>query len=358
MTYIVGVRNQGVGVLISDTRISFGHQGRNAFDRSLKSGQLFRGCMYAGSGFVAPMRRFIIRFKARCGSRAAWDDFGSFATSYTEHAPGQAFQLLLMSRHSGQSQFYLYESETNTITERQDYITLGSGSAVLDEYLGQFRNERNNMIVKYLQDHDAPLWFFGYYYCLALLEFVQGDAYDAANKHGVGGVFHFSYQDNKLEHRQHPAVYVIVRVMPENRTLIQTLYRVTFEEMALVVEDGTKRSFTISVDSAASPQVIGLSKAETSALEQRVFQGALQQPFYNFLGAGFADEARRGNWVDHINYGNDPYLLTREAIHSDVLKRFVEGMADGSLPKRFAEELKRLPTSDSSGRASLDSPNG
>jgi hypothetical protein len=260
-----------------------------------------------------------------------------------------------MSRHSGQSQFYLYDSATNEIIEEGDYITLGSGKDVMDEYLRAFRKERNEMIMAHLREHDAPLWFFGYYYCLALMEFVQGDAYDAANRHGVGGVFHFSYQDNELEHRQHPAVYVIVRVMPENRTLVHTLYRVTFEKMALVVEDGTKRSFTISVDAAASPQVAELSHADVKDLEQRVFQAALQQPFYNFLGAGFADEARRGNWADHINYGNDPYLLTRETIHSDVLKAFVEGMADGSLPTRITKELKRLPTSDSSGRTSLRS---
>ena len=336
MTYIVGVRNGDTGILISDTRVSFGRRRQNGFNYSLKSGLLFPGCGYAGTGFTEPMRRFIARFKNRTRPNATWAVFSEFASSYTEHKPDQPFQLVLMSRHSGESRFYLYESATGTISEQPEVVTAGSGKVVLDQFLHDFRRERNDMIVAHLREHDAPLWFCGYYYCLALMELAQGDMYNDLNRHGVGGVFHFSYQDSQREHRQHPAVYVIVRVMPENRTLLHTLYRVTFEQMALVIEEGSTRSFNISVDAAAWPGAAALDERGVADLKERLFNGALNQPFYNFLGVGFADEARRGNWVDHINFGNDPYLLTRAAIQSDVLKRFVEGVADGSVQRQLA----------------------
>ena len=339
VTYVAGIRNGDVGVLLTDTRTSFGARGEKGFNFSLKTGLLFRGCVYAGCGYVEPMRRFITRFKRRLGTTGTWEAFTTFATSYTEHVPGLPFQLVLMSRHSGESRFYHYDSTKGEISEQPDGMTIGSGTEILDRYLQTLREERNEMFVAYLREHSAPPWFFGYFYCLALMEYVQGDKYTEANRYGVGGVFHFSYQDSQSEHRQHPAVYVIVRVMPETKTLLYTLYRVTFEEMALVIEDGTTRSHNISIDGAAWPRAASLDKRQRTELHDRLFQGAINQPFYNFFGAGFVDEARRGNWVIHINYGNDPHLLTRSSLDQEALKSFVAGIADGSLQKRLAESM-------------------
>lgn len=335
MTYVVGVRNADVGVLICDTRVSFGPRKSEGFNYSLKSGLLFPGCLYAGSGYTSPMRKFIARFKRRVNAGATWETFLDFAAEYTEYESAYSFQLLLMSRHSGASKFYLFESTTGTITEQPEFVTLGSGKEILDKHLSSFRNERNEMIMKHLREHDAPFWFFGYYYCLGLMELAQGDMYNNLNNHGVGGVFHFSYQDHQTEHRQHPAVYLVIRVIPERRTLLHTLYRVTFAQMALVVEDGSTQSFNISIDEAAWPPVAKLDLLGRAKLKKRLVNDALDQPFYNFLGAGFADEARRGNWVDHINYGNDEYLISRNTINSDMLKRFVEGMVDGSIQQHL-----------------------
>jgi hypothetical protein len=132
-----------------------------------------------------------------------------------------------------------------------------------------------------------------------------------------------------------------VSAFEEKRVITYTLYRVTFEEMALVVENGAERSFSTSTDEAAWPAVAQLDSAARSDLGARLQAGDLAQPFYNFLGLGFAHEALRRNWLIHLNLGANEYALTRSDIRSEAITRFTQGCITGELKAKIESAINR-----------------
>lgn len=341
MTYVIGIRSNDTSAVICDSRVSFGKS--EGMNYMLKSGLLFPGCHYAAVGYTKPMRQLVIRLKEYLTGRNTfngfWDKFVGFVKNYDGFDANHAFQLLLMSRHTGRSTLYLLDSASRSVTVQGDFVTLGSGKEILDPVVEEIWKERHVEIMELLQEQEAPTWFFGYFYCLALMEYVQGVAYDTLNRAGVGGVFHFSYQTTKEEYRQHPAVYVIVSPFVEKKIITYTLYRITFEEMALVVENGAEQSFNILIDAAAWPAVIGLDPNERFDLKERIRRGALDQPFYNFCGVGFGSGDLRGSLCNHLNLGNNDYLFSRNAINSGFVTSLIEGLVTGTLQN---ELIKRM----------------
>jgi hypothetical protein len=291
------------------------------------------------------MRLFIVRLKTFLTGRDTpigfWNKFLGFIKSYDWFEAASPFTLLLASRHTGRSILYVFESSTQRVTEQGDFVTLGSGRLLLDPVVDRLRAERHASIKAELAERGAPAWFFGYYYCLALVEHAQGDAYAELNRVGVGGIFHFSYQTSTEECRQHPAVYVIVSAFVEKKVITYTLYRVTFEEMALIVENGAENSFSISIDEAAWPAARQRDQAARADLAERLQAGAIGQPFYNFLGLGFGSDALRQNWLTHLNLGASEYALSRSSIDSDAITHFAQGCITGELKAKITEAFQK-----------------
>ncbi len=346
MTYVVGIRDEGISAILCDSRVTFDR--RPSLNSALKSGLLFPGCHYAAVGAVEPMRLFIGRLKTFLTGRDTpigfWNSFLGFINGYDRFESAHPFTLLLMSRHTGRSTLYVFQSSTRSVTEQGDLVKLGSGKPLLDPVIDRLRAERHASIKADLAKQGAPAWFFGYYYCLALVEHAQGDAYASLNHLGVGGIFHFSYQTSTEEFRQHSAVYVIVSAFVEQKVISYTLYRVTFEEMALIVENGAEQSFSISIDEAAWLAAGRLDQAARIEIAERLQRGAMDQPFYNFLGLGFGSDALRQNWLTHLNLGANDYVLSRSAISNDAITHFAQGCITGELKANIAEALRNEPS--------------
>lgn len=341
MTYVVGLRDGDTGIVLCDSRVTFDRG--PSLNSALKSGRLFPGCHYAAVGEAEPMRRFVVRAKTFLTGRNTpvgfWNVFLGYAVAYDRFDDDRPFTLLLMSNHTGRPTFYTFESGSRAVTERGDLVTLGSGKPLLDPIINALWRERQVGIRADISERGAPEWFFGYYYCLALMEHAQGDAYAELNRAGVGGAFHFSCQTSTEDFRQHPAVYTIVSAFEQRKILTYTLYRVTFEKMALVVENGAERSFSISIDEAVWPAIAGYDHAQRTELAASLQQGALEQPFYNFLGLGFSSEALRQNWLIHMNLGANEYALSRTEIHNEAVTQFALGCATGELKEKILRAL-------------------
>mgnify|MGYP003394412197 FL=1 len=134
---------------------------------------------------------------------------------------------------------------------------------------------------------------------------------------------------------------MIVSAFVERKVITYTLYRVTFEEMALTVENGAEQSFSISIDEAAWPAAARLDEAAKAELAERLQKGAIDQPFYNFLGLGFSSDALRQNWLTDLNLGTNEYALSRSAINSDAITHFAQACITGELKAQISEALRK-----------------
>ena len=333
MTYVVGIKNGPITVTICDSRVTFDDKRREGLNYALKNGKLFPGCTYAAVGSAETMRLFVAKCKSKLNfdkhTSELWHDFLELAQN-EQFDKKKTFKLLLSSRHTGEPKFYIFDSKDSSITEEGNFVTLGSGSLLLDGFVEKLYESRNSVILEYLTRQEMPRHLFGYFYCLALMELVQGDEYQRYNKAGVGGVFHFSFQTAKAEFRQDPAVYVVVTSFPERMVNTLTCYRVCFVDMALIVEDGASNSFNMSLDSAEWTDAAKLSQIDKQVLRNHLYNKALGMPFYNFFGLGFGQDRFRGNWLPHINLAGDDYVVSRSNINNDIVNKFVEGVVNGN----------------------------
>lgn len=331
MTYVAGILSNKTCVLICDSRVSFD---ATTLDNNyaLKSGHLFPGCIYAGTcNDTNVMRDFIRRLKTLLTGRRTptefWGIFVRYFETYGGLKPDQHFQLLISSRHTGEPRLYIADSLLSSVVEQQtDVVSLGSGKQYLDPVLHKTLLDRHRSILDQIKRDKAPEWFWGYWYCLALTECAQGDLAYELNKIGVGGIFHFGYQNCAEEKRQHPAVYDIVSIFPTKHQINHYIYRATFEQMALVVENPAENVHAVCIDGAVWPKIDELNQVDRGALMEAIFQGANAQPFYYFFGLGFSDDRHRGKWLSHLNLGNNQFVVTRGKIDHPFITQYVESV--------------------------------
>lgn len=320
MTLLVGLKYKYTSILISDTRVSYEHRS-DVMDFSLKSGFLFPGCVYAATGDMSEIRKFIIKVKSDLTSKTwktykfYWEKFNTITGKYHFSINSKKnFKLLLASRAQRESILYVLDSSTGLINTCGDFVILGSGG----KFAGDIRDYWNNTKSVYEEEFRGyPSYIMGYAICQVLTILGQGEYNKIFNKYHVGGVFHFSYQDSRGEYRQGPAVYDVIHISRQDKIIVHILFRVTFEKMAMIVEYGPKKSFNISVDSAAWPKIFKLNKTEKDALISKLKIGSINQKFYEYLGVGFADEKYSDKWLYHIS-GNDEFLITRNSISSEI----------------------------------------
>jgi 20S proteasome alpha/beta subunit len=177
MTYIIGINNYGASCIICDTRISYGQSGINGSNDALKSGKLFPGCIYGAAGNSDELRKFISSMRQTQDERNTlsgfWDNFCKFVSKYN-FSKSKLFQLLLASRHTGDSKLYLLDPIEGSIKNAGNLVTIGSGKNLLDRELKEIHEQRNPKIIEYLQDQGVPIHSYPYLYCLWLMERVQG----------------------------------------------------------------------------------------------------------------------------------------------------------------------------------------
>ena len=65
MTYIIGFRQPGINAILADTLVTRRSVDGVVEERKgdLKTGLLFRGCIYGSTGSVGPIRQFVTGFQ-------------------------------------------------------------------------------------------------------------------------------------------------------------------------------------------------------------------------------------------------------------------------------------------------------
>lgn len=327
MTYIVGINNYGASSIICDTQITYGQSGLHASYDALKSGKLFPGCIYGAAGDFDEFRKFIISMRnaqpIENTLSGFWDNFCNFVSKY-KFLRSKSFQLLLATRHSGDSELYLLDSTKGSILNAGNLKTIGSGKNILDNELKEIYEHRNPNIEKYMSDEGVPIHSYPYLYCLWLMERVQGMEVSILNRNGVGGYFHFTGQTSTFEARQSPAVYVISESYPSRKEIRHWIFRIAFLENALVVDCPIEQTRLIVVDVCAWPQFNKLNIIQREQYFENIIQKAGSEQYYYFCGFGFLNPKKRKSVGFHFTTQDD-YIINRKGeILDQNIKRLIE----------------------------------
>jgi len=301
MTYVVGISQFDINAIICDTHVSWWRfnqkvKGENV---GLKNGLFFPGCIYGISGSVDDARNFIISCKSYLTGNHTlphfWEMFLEFVNSYSfPRINDSSFQLLLSSRNQGSLQFYVLDSRNSACEPCDKFISIGSGKPMLDQHVQNLVSLNTDIINKLVTvEKRLPRFTFPYLYCLWLNELSQGMDLLSLEKHHVGGIFHFLWQDIQGEHAQCPTVYVFSDADPTKKTIYSWVYRVAYAQGALVVDNPITNAREIIMDTAARPN-FGLIPSDQLNLD--IGKEIDAQPFYYFCGFGFADPKHRGEY--------------------------------------------------------------
>lgn len=320
MSYIIGLKIEGTTAIISDTRVTFGDGGGQ--DSALKTGNIFPGCIYGGAGDADAMRIFIqyvklgLTTKEKRSFSVFWDMFTDIISTFRFEDNGD-FELILSSRHSGIPELYYLNSKTKSLSKQDDFITIGSGKAILDNDLFEYISATKNSFLDSLKQNNFETFYYPYFYCLWLMERGQGVERPKLQDIGVGGIFHYSYQTDDTEHRQQPAVYVLNKAF--GYEIYSYIYHVTFEGPALIITNPGTEQRALILDSSAWIQAERFTPDEIEELGKEIFEKVDKQPYYLFCGFGFLGLPQRGAVRCHFVV-NGEYAVSKDGkmVQDDV----------------------------------------
>jgi hypothetical protein len=113
-------------------------------------------------------------------------------------------------------------------------------------------------------------------------------------KHGVGGVFHFLWQNSDTEGTQPPAIYIFSGIDRNSKTFLSWVYRVApvFGGLYVEVHDPYTQRCTQDAlfNSAARYDINVQISVELPKLIEKELDAL---PFYHFCGLGFVDPSER-----------------------------------------------------------------
>ena len=213
----------------------------------LKTGVLFPGCIYGVCGAEQPSREFIRSFKEVIRSLpmidppSAWQAFTEHSTNYNydRSHPNSRFTMLLSERSTGQPIFYVLDSSNGCIAPKPksspdeiEALPFGSGADIMQRtFHTEFLAKTNKFLEFVGKEGGTPkqaFEIFPYIFCLWLNEYSLGENRYELEKCGVGGPFHFIYQNGQNESRQGSAWTVVVSVddQGEGTHSIATLHKI------------------------------------------------------------------------------------------------------------------------------------
>jgi hypothetical protein len=389
MTYILGMKRHGVTSIIADLRVTR-HDTKAGRNVALKSGILFPGAIFGAAGNAVAALNFVSRSRTvaeNVGPRLSdkWTAFAELAGKY--NAVDGDFQILVASRANGQSELYLYDSNSRILAPADDLTSIGSGRPLLKHYTQNI----DQALDKWLRIGPGPdpnecsPQSRPAYFCLGLTEAAAGTERKELERAGVGGVFHYVYQTVDADEYQPPTVFGICYGSNDGETIVLVRFRVAYVDRALIVE----RPFSVySTTGALTPESITslkgmpavvnewkelgqyrvlvnfddfpacLDKAENKKTANRLVKKFKAMEYYRFCGVGFAGSTERGFRMGHERHTTaDPfYVNDRGEVDAswskEIRRRFQERkrypnedertdfMLFGGLHGHFAENLK------------------
>ena len=338
MTYILGIqkKDNNFSALLCDLMVSFEDHDGNIIDKnnsSLKTGLLFEGCIYGVAGNANLAKTYIKGFKELVDKSKSieynWKLLKDYSKAEFTDQSGEPFKVLLSCRVSGAPQLFLYNSTKRDISQiDEEFYSIGSGKKIMDEILDLRRKLTDKKILEILTKNKIPILYYPYFYCLWLSELTMGFEASKLDEIGVGGIFHFCFQTSKKEGRQQPSLFVMSLPDIKNKTIYNHIYRVTFVDICLVVDNPLVEPsryiimpFEVSLKDSTSDE-------ELHAFGKRINQEADLQQFYYFCGFGFPTPEIRGSFTAHLSSDPKKLVVDKEGnIHSDFMSKIERNIA-------------------------------
>jgi len=186
---------------------------------------------------------------------------------------------------------------------------------------------------------------YPFYLCLKLTELSESFGHNYLEKLGVGGLFHFIYQTDKLEATQKPALFVLSAANLPEKTIYLWIYRIcrVYNDRGLFVDKWTpskseNRRF-ISFNSITWPE---MPQVLDESLKDQIIEEVEAQPFYYFCGFGFTNPTDSKIPAYHFTTKGD-YLFRKNMANKNVE---IDPRAKAILAKNY-EKLLESPGKDS-----------
>jgi hypothetical protein len=205
MTYIIGVQQLGLTAFVADSMTTMSATGERRF-YNLKSGILYPGCIWAGSGNTRRGRNCLDRLAGEAKRGASlcdrWEELASAVARYpfVINDESEHFTLLFSTRHEGVPKTYELSSRTEQLLQvEQPIYTSGSGVCLpnLDEHVRKFiqialspDSVRAQLAHARGDGRPIPPEYWAYVIPFRLQQIQLGENRSAFDKAGVGGVFH------------------------------------------------------------------------------------------------------------------------------------------------------------------------
>jgi len=338
MTYIVGInkKDHKFSAIISDIMLSIDYPNgiQMRANTGLKTGLLFKGCIYGISGDWEASKKFLLGFKKSVNKdNSISDNFKEFNKYIESNAweKGKGFKILFSVRNPN-PEFYILDSKIGKLELCKDSIvTLGSGKEILDKLVTESKVYLNKYIMRKLEEHKAPIVYYPCFLCLWLMERILGIESKYLAQKGVGGVFHFSYQTDTKECPPTPLVYVISRLSAARDKLESKAYRTLFVCGFLIYEVLQEKKMYIITSEVERRDLIGMSDEDKKRLIAEIKDYVDKQPIYYFCGFGMHDHKNRGYYAAHFSCNEKKVIDKDGNIQEDFEKNIIRNIKEGKL---------------------------
>jgi hypothetical protein len=173
----------------------------------------------------------------------------------------------------------------------EGFCTVGSGKLLLDEPIQSLHDSISSELPRVMEGIKLPTYFFPYFYCLWLMERVQGFEVSQLKEQGVGGYFYFIGQHKEDDYCQFPAVYVLNDKDTQRNSIHHYVYRVAVVRGVPFIDCPIRNERMVLIDNTAL-DAEGITGCERMKFEKEIVDEESTYPYYVFCGFGYAEPIR------------------------------------------------------------------
>lgn len=170
MTYIVGINKKeyNFSAIISDIMVTYKYPDGRVIreNTALKTGLLFKGCIYGVSGDADAAYSFLLRFKQRVNKRNDFDkNFEEFNSYIDDCKRTRCFERadfrILLSIRDPNPRFYIFNSKESCLQGcDRAVVTLDSGKRILDSIVFKGKDTADNLILQKMKSDKIPIVYY------------------------------------------------------------------------------------------------------------------------------------------------------------------------------------------------------
>jgi hypothetical protein len=315
---------------------------------ALKTGILFAGCIYGVAGHVDNAFNFIEAVKMYVAGASsifdAWEKLNELIMFYDfpTNTKDGFFQLLLSSRHSGQSEFYILDSNRHLTQYEEEWVSIGKGKELLDSLV----TEKYQQIIKetrraFINTNVPSSNIYPYFLCLMLSELTLTFQRSTLEKATVEGPFNFVYQTSAIDKFQSPTLYIFSDMNWNTNRIVFYGYKICRIPKGLYIESNdpsllpgiSERRFLLH-----DPTTVKLNDIPNKQeFDQQIRETVESLPYYYFCGVGYTQTKYQYGHECHIALDNNPETLIINQLGDEISKGF-----EDLIKKHFADR-RELP---------------